>query len=84
MNFYRTWRPTAQHIVKTTKGIRADGVDLEARPEAIDVAFILHLRAAGLEVHVWTVNDAKLAQRMIDLGVDGITTDRPGWLRRFK
>ena len=78
------WRPTAQQIVKTAKGIRADGVDLEARPEAIDEAFILHLRAAGLEVHVWTVNDAKLAQRMIDLGVDGITTDRPGWLRRFK
>jgi len=25
-----------------------------------------------------------LAQRMIGLGVDGITTDRPGWLRRFK
>ena len=78
------WRPTAQQIVKTATRIRADGVDLEARPEAIDEAFIRTLRAAGLEIHVWTVNDAKLAQRMIDLGVDGITTDRPGWLRRFK
>ena len=78
------WRPTAQQIAKTANGIRADGVDLEARPEAIDEAFMRHLRAAGLEVHVWTVNDAKLARRMIELGVDGIATDRPGWLRRLK
>jgi len=27
------------------------------------------------------VNDPKVARRMADLGVDGITTDRPGWLR---
>ncbi len=78
------WRPTAQQIVKTAKEIGADGVDLEARPEALDEAFLGHLRAAGLEIHVWTVNDEKLARRMIDLGVDGITTDRPGWLGRFK
>ena len=78
------WRPTAQQIVATAKGIGADGVDLEARPEALDEAFLGHLRAADLEVHVWTVNDEKLARRMIDLGVDGITTDRPDWLSRFK
>jgi glycerophosphoryl diester phosphodiesterase len=78
------WRPTAQQIVATANQIGADGVDLEARPEALDEAFFSHLRAAGLEIHVWTVNDEKLARRMIDLGVDGITTDRPDWLSRFK
>ncbi len=78
------WRPTAQQIVNKAKKIGADGVDLEAVAEALDEAFIRTLRDAGLEVHVWTVNDAKLARRMIDLGVDGITTDRPGWLRGLK
>jgi glycerophosphoryl diester phosphodiesterase len=35
----------------------------------------------GLEVYSWTVNDADEARRLIGLGVEGITTDRPGWLR---
>jgi glycerophosphoryl diester phosphodiesterase len=30
---------------------------------------------------VWTVNDPAVARRMAALGVDGITTDRPAWLR---
>lgn len=34
-----------------------------------------------LEVYTWTVNDPEEANRLISLGVKGITSDRPGWLR---
>ncbi len=34
-----------------------------------------------MELFVWTVNNTEEAQRLIGLGVKGITTDRPGWLR---
>lgn len=35
----------------------------------------------NLEVYSWTVDDPAEAKRLITLGVKGITTNRPGWLR---
>jgi glycerophosphoryl diester phosphodiesterase len=35
------------------------------------------LHGAGLEVHVWTVNERSDIRRLLELGVDGIVTDRP-------
>ncbi len=34
----------------------------------------------NLQVHVWTVNDPRDMQRFIEMGVDGIMTDRPDLL----
>jgi glycerophosphoryl diester phosphodiesterase len=71
---------SAEALVARAKEIKADGLDLSAR-EALDKAFADKVKAAGFKLYVWTVNDVAVARRMVELGVDGITTDRPGWLR---
>lgn len=57
-----------------------DGLDLY-HSSAIDRELTDRLRAQNLLLYLWTVNDAETARRLAKNGVDGITTDRPGWLR---
>jgi glycerophosphoryl diester phosphodiesterase len=39
------------------------------------------ISAAGHEMHVWTVNDEAELELCLELGVDAVITDRPGWAR---
>ncbi|HTF09852.1 MAG TPA: glycerophosphodiester phosphodiesterase family protein, partial [Asanoa sp.] len=48
---------------------------VKARPRLVRT-----LQAAGNRVYVWTVNEPDEIDFLVDLGVDGIITDRPAFV----
>jgi glycerophosphoryl diester phosphodiesterase len=60
-------------------GAGLDGVSLSFG--IINEKSIADIRKLNLELYTWTVDDPAEAKRLIGLGVKGITTNRPGWLR---
>lgn len=49
----------------------------------VDAAAMRWAGQRGLRVHVWTVDDETEAIRLAKLGVNGIFTNKPGWLREI-
>jgi len=47
----------------------------------VDHRFVALARRRGLKVHVWTIDEPDEMHRLLDLGVDGLMTDRPTVLR---
>lgn len=66
--------PTAEAIIEIAHNHNANGVDLQYSQE-ITSEYIKTIRDAGLEFHVWTVNNLENAQKLVALGVDSITSD---------
>ncbi|WP_369047494.1 glycerophosphodiester phosphodiesterase [Sinomonas sp. P10A9] len=61
-----------------------DALQVPERYGAVRVVtarFVERAHAAGLQVHVWTVNAAEDMNRLLDLGVDGLVSDRTDVLR---
>jgi glycerophosphoryl diester phosphodiesterase len=46
--------------------------------------FVTSAHRHNLQVHVWTINDPETMQRYIEMGVDGIMTDRPDLLLELR
>ena len=67
-------------LIKDVKHLKFDGVDLDARA-TIGPQAVARLHRENLQCYFWTVDDPVYARALSDCGVDGITTNRPGWLR---
>ncbi|MEU5281334.1 glycerophosphodiester phosphodiesterase [Streptomyces asoensis] len=61
--------------------VAAQVPEAHAGVQVVDARFVRAAHERGLQVHVWTINDADRMHRLLDLGVDGIMTDHIDTLR---
>lgn len=69
-----------EEILDKAAAARVDGINLQAT-NLIDAVFIDKARETDLDCFVWTVNDPDLSRYFKRIGLSGVTTDRPAWIR---
>jgi glycerophosphoryl diester phosphodiesterase len=79
---------TSRHLLAARRSkpspIVADALQVPVefgRVNVVDTRFVDSAHDAGKQVHVWTVNDPRDMRRLLEMGVDGIITDRPDLLK---
>ncbi|MDB6018992.1 MAG: ugpQ [Pedosphaera sp.] len=72
--------PKPEPLIARLQAAGLNALDLEASA-SIDSAFVEKFHRAGLKLYVWTVDSAPLAKQLATAGIDGLTTNRPAWLR---
>jgi glycerophosphoryl diester phosphodiesterase len=73
------WIPHSPNLIKKVKNNGLDGLDVHYA--GVTKEFTDAVKASGQKLYVWTVDDPNEAIRLVNLGVAGITTNRPEWLR---
>ena len=71
--FLRGWAPWGGQVAQLPVAMR--GIRL------VTAQTVAQAHRRGLQVHVWTIDDPAEMERLLDLGVDGIMTDRPAVLK---
>lgn len=71
--------PYDPKLMQTVLDNHLDGLDLHYAMVTKDYADAV--KTAGLALWTWTVNDAPEARHQMELGVDGLGTDRCEWLK---
>jgi glycerophosphoryl diester phosphodiesterase len=77
-----SYSPRAAGLLGIQAGVAQVPLQLCGRA-LVDERFLAAAHARDLQVHVWTVDTEEETTAMLDLGVDGVMTDRPAMLREL-
>ena len=67
-------RPWARRLMRGVDALQIP--ERQGRIRVLTPRLIRWAHNAGVEVHVWTVNDVSRMRELVEMGVDGIVTDR--------
>ncbi len=73
------YKPYDISLITKAKEKNLDGLNLNNN--GLTEEYVKEIKKAGLEIYVWTVDDEKEAKRLRDIGVRGITTNKPDIIR---
>lgn len=74
------WSPSINAAMGKVRKAGLDGIGANDTVQ-VDAAAVQKIHSAGWKLNIWTVDRVDEAKRLIDLGVDGLITNRPGWLK---
>lgn len=75
------WLPKPAALIGQCLDAGLNGLDVGAnRPLSADL--VRQVKDAGLKLYVWTVDSPTKARTLQAVGVDGIATNRPGYIRK--
>jgi len=77
----QSFTPSTKEMIAKAQEADADGIDVFAC-DAVDKKLVDQVKNNDLKIYLWTVNDPNDARKFIEAGVDGITSDRPFWLKK--
>ncbi|GAA4726481.1 glycerophosphodiester phosphodiesterase [Phytohabitans rumicis] len=72
---------TGRRLMLPASAVAAQVPVRYGRMRVVDRRFVAHAHKLGLQVHVWTIDNPAEMHELLDLGVDGIMTDRVDVLR---
>lgn len=82
------WEPSLGFLIKKVRDAELDGLSLGFKGGDGDTRLRDYIRQTRrktlshkLDFYVWTVNDLHIAKMFAEVGVNGITTDRPAFLK---
>lgn len=68
---------STEEIINVLSENGFDGIDLGAPDYSITPEYIKAIHDAGFSFHAWTINNPDYAAKLIEYGVDSITSDSP-------
>ena len=75
-----SWSSSIDEAIRKVKKAGLDGIGANDTA-LVDASAVQKIHSNGLKLNVWTVDRVNEAKKLIDLGVDGLITNRPGWLK---
>ncbi len=76
------WLSSSKPHEKKLDEVQSAGLTgINVQHKAIDEELVNEASSRSLEVLTWTVDDPAEAKRLTDIGVKGLTTNRPKWLK---